>query len=106
MTFTVVSDNDNIIDCNKWNFNQFLNACLSRLPTCSQRAISYKYQSPNPLTLDTLLLQVSQRLGDVAISTFELRSRIAFWLDSLEQRKRLERFEISNSNLDSYTDIN
>ncbi len=31
------------------------------------------------------------------ISTFELWSRIAFWLDSLEQRKHLERIEISNS---------
>jgi hypothetical protein len=30
MTFTVISDNDNIIDYNK-NFNRFLNACLSRL---------------------------------------------------------------------------
>jgi hypothetical protein len=33
------------------------------------------------------------------ISTFELRSRIAFWLDSLEQRKRLERIERSNSKM-------
>jgi hypothetical protein len=33
----------------------------------------------------------------VKISTFELRSRIAFWLDSLEQRKHLERIEKSNS---------
>ncbi len=24
MTFTVTSDNDNIIDCNKWHFNRFL----------------------------------------------------------------------------------
>ncbi len=34
------------------------------------------------------------------ISTFELRSWIAFWLDSLEQRKHLERIEISNSILE------
>jgi len=33
------------------------------------------------------------------ISTFELRSRIAFWLDSLEQRKRSERIERSNSRM-------
>ena len=33
------------------------------------------------------------------VSTFELRSRIAFWLDSLEQRKRLERIERSNSKM-------
>ena len=32
MTFTALSDNNNIIDCNKW------------------RTILYKYQSPNPLT--------------------------------------------------------
>ncbi len=63
MTFTAISDNDNIIDCNKWHFNRclkpclfdgnkwhfnrFLNAVLSRLPPCSQRSISCKYQAPN-----------------------------------------------------------
>ncbi len=29
MTFTaLISDNDDIIDCNKWHFNRFLNPCL------------------------------------------------------------------------------
>ena len=37
--------------------------------------------------------------SDNHISTFELRSRIAFRLDSLEQRKRLERIERSNSKM-------
>jgi hypothetical protein len=37
---------------------------------------------------------------EMQISTFELRSRIAFWLDSLEQRKHLERIETSNSILE------
>jgi hypothetical protein len=37
---------------------------------------------------------------DLGISTFELRSRIAFWLDSLELRKHLERIEISNTILE------
>ncbi len=66
MTFTAISDKDNILDCNKWHFNRFVNPCLfdcnkwqfnrllnvylSRFPTCSQRAISCKYQSPNSLT--------------------------------------------------------
>jgi hypothetical protein len=67
MTFTVISDNDNIIDWNKWHFHRFLNPCLfewnkwhfngflnpyhSRFwdPT-NLRSISYKYYSPKPLT--------------------------------------------------------
>jgi hypothetical protein len=28
MKFTVISDNDNIIDCNKWHFKWFLNPYL------------------------------------------------------------------------------
>jgi hypothetical protein len=63
---TVISDDDNIIDCDKWHVNRFLNPCLfdcnkwhinrflnpwlSRLPTSSQRTISYEYHPPNPLT--------------------------------------------------------
>ena len=72
MTFTAISDNDNIIDYNKWHFNRFLNgssvwvdynkwhfnrflnASLSRLPAWSQRAISYKYQTPTPSTIPPL----------------------------------------------------
>jgi hypothetical protein len=50
MTFTTISDDDNIIDCNKWHFNRFLNPWLRRIPTCMQWDISYKYQSPDPLT--------------------------------------------------------
>jgi hypothetical protein len=38
-------------------------------------------------------------LQHVFNSTFELRSRIAFWLDSLEQRKRLEGTERNNSKM-------
>ena len=64
MTFTSISDHDNIIDCNKWHFNRFLNpylfdgnkwhfnrflnACPSRFPVWIQSAISYKYQDPTP----------------------------------------------------------
>jgi hypothetical protein len=31
MPFTAISDNNNILDCNKWHFNRFLNRCLLRV---------------------------------------------------------------------------
>ncbi len=69
---------DNIIDCNKWHFNRFLNPCLfdakkwhfnrfvnaglSTVPGYSQWSTSYKYQTPNcktnPLIHSTLYLSL------------------------------------------------
>ncbi len=53
---------------------------------------------------DSVTLRIPQAVRIyvfIQVSTFELRSRIAFRLDSLEQGKHLERIEISNSILES-----
>jgi hypothetical protein len=61
-----------LFHCNKWNFNRFLNACLSRLPACSLGPKGNFIQVPAsqpphpflpfPLYLDTLLLQGSSQV--------------------------------------------
>ncbi len=42
--------NPYLFDCNTWHFNRFLNQCLSRIPEWNQRGISCKYHLSNPLT--------------------------------------------------------
>jgi hypothetical protein len=45
MTFTVVSDNDNIIVSNKWHFNRFLNQCLFDWNKIETRLIDERFVS-------------------------------------------------------------
>jgi hypothetical protein len=88
MTVTGISDNDNVIDynkwhfnrflrpglfdCNKWHFNRFLNPYLSRLPVCIQRAISYKYLVALPLNLVlNIHLRIFAYASNVLIASFE-----------------------------------